>query len=590
VASSDPPPEPLRPSVLVVDDDEDFRKLLSLLLRDDERRIDLASDAAEARVRLAERAYDVVITDLSMPGEGGLSLMQWSQEHCPGPAWIVLTGYGTMDTAVKALQFGAFDFLAKPLAAHEPLQKAVRNALEHQRLKRERDRLLGELAESNAQLHSHLEELEQAYRLLRQRDDDLRADLHRAGIIQRALLPHAPPRLESFCVHALYRPSHSIGGDLYDVVRLDERNVALLIADAAGHGLAAAMLAVLFRSRLPFRDPDSGEPRRPGELLRAANDALCRAFPVPSLFLTAAYCLLDTETRSLCVASAGHPPLLLLRELGGVTQLESTGPALGLYPDRDYAELSLELDPGDRVLFYSDGLYDWLPGGATSASATIGAALAREGATLADLAKAAPGDESPEDDVTLLLLEARPGESQFDNGTLRPLPAPAPAGIEFEILCGSDATRTHFAIQGRANWARSAALHAECVAAIEAGRDVLFDLGRCQNLDSTLLGTLHELCERAAQAGVELRLQCVPPEVARLFDELGLATVQERVSGEKVALPEALRPLADPDDPAARNERMLRAHQILASLNERNRREFEPLVALLERELDVDSG
>jgi len=178
------------PKVLVVDDDEDFRRLLVLLLSEgDARRIDQASSAADARASLAQRRYDVVITDLSMPEEGGLSLMQWSQEHCPGSAWIVLTGYGTFDTAVKALQFGAFDFLEKPLNGPEPVRNSVRNALAHQRLLAERDRLHWELQESNERLREHVEDLEEAYRLLREQSDNLRADLHRAGVIQRALLP-----------------------------------------------------------------------------------------------------------------------------------------------------------------------------------------------------------------------------------------------------------------------------------------------------------------------------------------------------------------------------------------------------------------
>ena len=438
MASSDPRPEPpLRPSVLIVDDDEDFRKLLLVLLRSDERRIDQAASAAEARTRLGQHPYDLVITDLSMPDEGGLSLMQWSQEHCPGSAWIVLTGYGTMDTAVKALQFGAFDFLQKPLVAHEPLQKAVRNALEQQRLTAERDRLQRELGESNAQLRAHLEELEQAYQLLRKRDDDLRADLQRAGLIQRALLPQAAPQLEGFSVNAVYRPCLNIGGDVYDVVRLDERYLALLVADAAGHGLAAAMLAVLFRSRLQFRDPETGQPRRPGDVLRVANDGLCQAFLAPGLFLTAVYALLDTEERKLRVASAGHPPLLLLGGSGGERRLEATGPALGLYPDRDYAELDVELDPGDRVLFYSDGVFDWLPDAAASGPDRLARALGPAAATLAGLASASRADEPPQDDVTLLLLQIGPGSSRFDNGSLQGLPVPAPAETGFEILSAS---------------------------------------------------------------------------------------------------------------------------------------------------------
>jgi serine phosphatase RsbU (regulator of sigma subunit)/anti-anti-sigma regulatory factor len=535
----------------------------------------------------------VVITDLSMPEEGGLSLMQWSQQHCPGPAWIVLTGHGTFDTAVKALQIGAFDFLEKPLKGAEPLKNSVRNALAHQRLKADRDRLHSELQESNARLREHVQELEEAYRLLRERADSIRADLHRAGIIQRALLPQVAPRLSGFQVHALYRPSHSVGGDLYDVVRLDDRRAALLIADAAGHGLSAAMLAVLFRSQLPFIDPESRVPRPPADMLRAANRALCDGFPAPGLFLTAAYCLLDTERGTATVASAGHPPLLLFRRRGGCERIFHTGPALGLYPDADYAQQEVVLEPGDQLLFYSDGLYEWLPAGAGSPSDRIAAAFEREGRhdaealqrLLASSQAADTPEAAPEDDVTLLVLDATPGESQLDNGTLPSLPAPAPARAGAEILFGSDARRTTLSIQGHANWAQSAAFHDQCVAALEAERDVLIDLTLCQNLDSTFLGTIHELCERAAQAQVELHLQGVTPAVQTLFEELGMKRVLERVAAQMLPLPTRMEPLITDTDPYDRALLMLHAHESLAGLSDRNRREFDPVLELLRREL-----
>ncbi|MEN8182371.1 MAG: response regulator, partial [Myxococcota bacterium] len=199
MGSSHTPGEESLPAILVVDDDEDFRQLIVHALRQEPSRlIDEASSAAEAKARLTQRSYDLVITDLSMPGEGGLSLMRWSQQHSPGPEWIVLTGYGTLEKAVKALQLGAFDFLSKPLRAVESLRNSVRNGLAHRRLLAERARLHADLAESNERLREHVEQLERACRLLREQADNVQADLRRAAIIQQALLPRVPPRLERF--------------------------------------------------------------------------------------------------------------------------------------------------------------------------------------------------------------------------------------------------------------------------------------------------------------------------------------------------------------------------------------------------------
>jgi serine phosphatase RsbU (regulator of sigma subunit)/anti-anti-sigma regulatory factor len=584
------------PSILIVDDDEDLRELLVLALRS-EGPLDLeeAGSAGEARAILSRRGFDVVITDLSMPDESGLTLMQWSLEHCPGPCWIVLTGYGTFDTAVKALQLGAFDFLSKPIRPIEPLRNAVRNALARQRLIAERDRLHVELQDSNDRLRSHVEQLEEACHLLRQQAETIRADLQRAGIIQQALLPQFAPPLASFHINALYRPSPTVGGDLYDVFRVDERHIALLVADAAGHGLSAAMLAVLFRSRLPILDPDTHTPRDPRAVLRDVNRSLCEALPGPGLFLTATYCLLDAWRGHAIIASAGHPPLLWVKRDGRIERIYHTGPALGLSPDADFAQQRIAFEPGESVLFYSDGLYEQFPSKSGSASDAIADALDLEAQTGADMIEPllAPyrgvqqdGGLLPQDDVTVLLLTAEPGASVLDHGAPLPMPRPRTESSGIETLVGADPRRTTLSIHGRGDWSHSAAFYAECSAAIEASHDVMVDLSLCRLLDSTFLGTIHLLCESADRADVEFRLQGVMPEVEELFQELGMANVMEHIVPRMLPLPTTMVPVgATEADPSTRALLLLRAHEGLAALSDRNRQEFDPLVTQLRQEL-----
>ncbi len=580
-------------SILIVDDDEDLRKLLTRALGGAGRRIEAASSAAEAMASLSRRAFDVVITDLSMPGEDGLGLMRWATEHRISASWIVLTGYGTFDTAVEALQLGAFDFLSKPLQGISPLRNAVRNALAHQRLLAERDRLHAELEESNRGLREQVEQVEEACNLLRSQADTIRADLSRAGIIQQALMPDSAPQLSDFHVRAMYRPSQYVGGDLYDVARLDNRYIALLVADAAGHGLSAAMLAVLFRCQLQFVDPESRAPRSPREVLCAVNRSLCAALPAPGLFLTTIYCLLDTQNREATVASAGHPPLLWLRQNAGVERIFHTGPALGLYPDADFTQTRIALARGDRLLFYSDGLYETLGADTGSSGARIAAALEREGGSSTGLFDAVLEHSQAEaargvplaDDVTLLMLAAEHGASSLDNGAPAPLQAPGAPHGDVQILAGGDSRHLVLSVVGRGDWFQSAAFHAECVAAIDAGRDLLVDLTVCGHLDSTFLGTLHQLCERAECADVELRLQGVMPPVEELFDELGMRLVLDHVVPCMLPLPTQMEPLgvAEPDT-STRALLMLRAHEGLAALSDRNRQEFDPVVAMLRQE------
>jgi len=584
-----------RASVLIVDDDEDMRELLAHMLAGDEpMQIEGASGAAEAQAAFARQPFDVVITDLNMPGGDGLSLMQWSQEQGIAASWIVLTGHGTLDRAVKALQLGAFDFISKPIRAAERVRSAVRNALAQRRLTNERDRLVGELHESNQQLHEHVDQLEEACRMLRHQADTIRADLHRAGAIQRSLLPEEAPDLSGFHVHALYRPTQSVGGDLYDVIRIDDRQVALLVADAAGHGLSAAMLAVHFRSQLRVVDPSSSAPNTPADVLSAVNRSLCESLPAPGLFLTAAYCLLDTELGEVTIASAGHPSILRISPEGGIEQFCHTGPALGLDPDAQFSQHRLQLAKGDGLLLYSDGLYECVPDDGGDMSRRIVTALTQDSApgvwNLGSLKQHCSGLQDRGDplldDVTVLLLATAPGTSVLDNGCLQPLERASESVPDTQTLVGFDAERITFSIRGRGDWTQSAAFHLECAAAVGKGVDLMLDLTDCTQLDSTFLGTIHQMCGLANDAGVEFRLQGVPPPVEELFQELGMCAVLDHIVPRMLPLPNEMDPVpaADLDTPT-RALLLLRAHESLAALSDRNRAEFGPVIEQLRREV-----
>ncbi len=592
-----------RESVLIVDDDESLLPLLRHAVEEGEERIVVtATSAREARDQLLAREFDVVVTDVSMPEEDGISLMRWAREHVPGPTWIVLTGHGTLDAAILALQLGAFDFITKPLTQRTRLQTSLRNAFDQRRLLRERDGLDTALASSNRQLRDHVEQLEEAYDLLSEQADMLRADLHRAGVIQGALLPNRGPQLSGYHVQALYRPSGVVGGDIYDVVRLDEHHVVVLIADAAGHGLAAAMLAVLFRSQLPLVDFETKRARPPAEVLRIANRSLCDRVVAPGLFLTAAVALLDTRSGLLRVASAGHLPLLLRRANGALERIYHTGPALGLYVEAGFSEHELVLAKGDRLLLFTDGLYDRLEGGAEAATEEIARRLGvvseadaepeslwRGFGELLPAAESDAAEPAQTDDITLVLLVAEPGSSRLDNGAI-PTPTsllPSPAESRLELLTGSDDSDVMVSILGRGDWSGSAAFYDHCVEMIVPGHRLTLDLALCTHLDSTFLGTIHELTERAERADVELRLQGVMPPVLELFDELGMSVVADHIVSTSLPLPQRMVPLQPSShDGHARALRTLAAHVSLANLSERNRGEFDPLIQLLRLEVE----
>src|SRR5690606_3791407 len=144
----------------------------------------------------------------------------------------------------------------------------------------------------------------------------------------------------------------------------DARHLGLVLADAAGHGVAAAMLSVLLKHRLRLRDPASGAPLEPAEVLRHANRALREDDPAPGAFITAVYVLLDRVTGRARLAAAGHPPTVWIHQ-GQGRLLDRTGPALGLTADAHYDQQEVTLDHRDRLLLYTDGLLDGGPSAPT---------------------------------------------------------------------------------------------------------------------------------------------------------------------------------------------------------------------------------
>jgi serine phosphatase RsbU (regulator of sigma subunit)/anti-anti-sigma regulatory factor len=586
------------PSILIVDDELLNRKLVaSALTAAGTFELYEAADGIEAQEILRERPIDVVITDLMMPRLDGLGLIRWAAESCPGPTWIIHSAFDTFDAAVQALQLGAFDFVAKPLHSVRLLQSSVGNAVRQRRLIAERERLRHELQRSNERLKLHVAQLEEVCRLLREQADTIDEDLRRAELIQRALLPRAPAHLEGFAVDAVYRPSHSVGGDLYDVVRLDDRHVVLYVADAAGHGVSAAMLSVVLKHRLRMVD-GAGRPIAPAQVLASLNAELCEECTAPGLFVTAAYCLLDTATHELAVAAAGHPPLALRRRSGEVVLIERTGPALGLSRTAGFEDRRIVLDPGDRLLLYTDGLCDTSTDGASFDTAHIAGAFAEAKGggsellqSILDQAAGARGGAPNEDDVTVVLLSAGELRSSVDYAPAaeeRPPPSirPPHSGGPVVAVGTSAADALWVAVEGRGTWIHCAALHEACASALGAGRSLVIDLSRCTYLDSTFLGTIHELVEREHPGGPSVRIQGAPPDVRHLFDELAMADVLAHVAADAVPPPAHLEPLAGQRGPqATAKQRILSAHEALLGLSEKNREQFQGVVDALRAEL-----
>lgn len=191
--------------------------------------------------------------------------------------------------------------------------------------------------------------------------DRLHDELHMAAAVQREFLPASLPALPDIDFGLVFRPVNYVSGDIYDLEQLDDDHVGFFIADAVGHGVPAALLTLMLRNSLcmveparPLGDPDRIIP--PAEVLRRLNHRLCETKAGGGRFATAAYGIIQSSTRQVTIAGAGHPHPLVMGGGLPAQALETDGPLLGVFPDAQFTQADVTLQPGQTLLLYTDGL------------------------------------------------------------------------------------------------------------------------------------------------------------------------------------------------------------------------------------------
>ncbi len=209
-----------------------------------------------------------------------------------------------------------------------------------------------------AQAFNSMAERLRVARLNEKESNRLESDLAIAREIQNNLLPMQTPRVRGLDIFTSYRPAKEIGGDYFDFLPIDDSHMGLVIADASGKSIPAALVMSNTRAILRFAAPGN----------TSASDTLTRVNAILSvdipkgMFVTAYYVLLDPLNGSMLCASAGHTPLLIARGDGSVELLNPGGIALGFDSgpifERSIREQKVKLTSGDRVLLYTDGVVE----------------------------------------------------------------------------------------------------------------------------------------------------------------------------------------------------------------------------------------
>ena len=185
--------------------------------------------------------------------------------------------------------------------------------------------------------------------------------------IQQGLLPREIPQIAGFTIAGAWQPARTVGGDYYDVFSLGEKELAMVIADVSGKGLPAALL--MSNLQATVKAYASVEPL-PKDLCGRVNRAVCKSI-APDRFITLFYSVLNAGERRLTYTNAGHNPPLLVRQDGTCRKLEGSGGVLGIFPEECYDQGTVELQPGDRLVMFTDGI--------TEASDASGTELGEQG-------------------------------------------------------------------------------------------------------------------------------------------------------------------------------------------------------------------
>ena len=379
--------------LLVVDDNEANRDMLSRRLARRGYEVEVASDGEAALARLAIDSFDLVLLDVMMPGVDGFEVLgqvRRTRSVAELPV-IMATARDRSEDVVRALELGANDYVTKPLDF--PVV----------------------LARVSTQLA-----LREARRMLEQANARMSRDLAAGARIQRALIPQRAPTLLRVEVAWTFEPCTELGGDILDVFALDDGRLGLYLLDVSGHGVPAALTSVTLSRMLSHMGPSSmiyeeapgAEPRLVPPATLAAT--LNRRFPMDPLtkqYFTWVYAILDPSARELRYAAAGHPGPILVGNDSQPRAFDSSGPAIGWLPDAMFEECTISLSPADRLYFYSDGIIEARdPDGAFFGDERLLATLAecRSGSLSQSLERvknevsAWCGAAGPDDDISMI--------------------------------------------------------------------------------------------------------------------------------------------------------------------------------------------
>ena len=198
------------------------------------------------------------------------------------------------------------------------------------------------------------------YEELQERNQILESHMRMGRKVQRALIPDIDMDYQNCKIMSLYQPAMGVSGDFYNVLKLGDRFLGIVMGDVSGHGVAASFLTVTLNVMIKNLESFHFEP---GKLLNRLNNQMCALFgggsDDPALYACVFYAIVDTEKRRICFANAGLvQPLLYQNTTGETSELDIVGSPIGMIEHAAYDQNEISYENGDALLLYTDGLQD----------------------------------------------------------------------------------------------------------------------------------------------------------------------------------------------------------------------------------------
>ena len=370
------------PRTLIVEDEEALAKSMARILKSRGIDADTAYSGAEARQRMADAEYGVVLLDVRLPDESGYGLLGELRALKPDIAVVMVSGVDDPELGKAAVEHGAHGYFVKPIGSTE-LYLAVINAIRRRSLELE--------------YRSNLHRLESMV-------NERAQQMQKAAHVQEDMLPHSPLDGDGFEVAAHFTAARELSGDFYDWYQPADNRIAITLGDVMGKGLPAAMMMATVRAALRA----SVQVEDLEQSVRLAARIMEAPLEANQAFVTVFHGVFDIASGDVHYIDAGHGHARILRGSTGQENLSLRGAPIGMFPDTEFSIGWANLKPGDTLLVFSDGLLDLRPDMAVRDVLLPQDVRRQETAQgLVDILTRGARDKELSDDVTVLALRRK---------------------------------------------------------------------------------------------------------------------------------------------------------------------------------------